>query len=131
MLGGNFCIYNLSPIPSARASHPSLQCSEPLQELSKGVEGGGNPGNGDVDHVGHSGTGAGRAAAGAGARLGGSARLAAGSGGVRGGGLAVELATDDTVAVHLLEIGALELAVSALQVETTVDLLEGTHVNTE
>lgn len=102
-----------------------------LQELSKSVEGGGNASSGDVDHVGHGSTGAGRAAAGAGVGRGRiSARLAAGSGGVGGSSVALEFATDDTVGLHLLEVGALELAISALQVETTVDLLEGAHVNT-
>lgn len=136
LLGGNFCIYNFSPTPKRSSFTPSLKCHRPchrlLQELGNGVEGSGNTGDGDVGHVGHGSTGAGRAAArpraGAGRRSG--ARLAVGSGGVRGGGLALVLATNDTVVLHLLELGALELAVSALQVETTVDLLQGTHVNT-
>lgn len=113
-------------LASARASHPSA----PLQELNKGVEGSGNTGSRDVNHVGHGSTGAGRAAAGAGAGRGSGARLAAGSGGVGGSGIAGVLATDDTVGMHLLELGALELAVSALQVEATVDLLKSTHVDT-
>lgn len=108
-------------------------CCTPLQELSQGVESSSHTSHGDVGHVGDGGTGAAGAAAGrrAGGRGStGGTRLAVGSGGVGGGGLAHVLATDHTVALHLLELAALELAVSALQVEATVDLLEGVHVDT-
>lgn len=112
----------------------SLACIAPLQKLSNGVESSSNTGHGDVAHVGNGSTRAGGAATFAGgraaARAGGSTRLAAGSFGVGGGSLAVVLATDDTVVLHLLELAARELAVSALQVEATINLLKGAHVNT-
>lgn len=101
----------------------------PLQKLGNGVESSGNTGNGHVHHVGHGGAGAG----GAGGTTAGASRgtgLAVGGGGVVGDLLALVGTPDGAVLLELLEGAAAELAVGALQVETTVDFLEGAHLNT-
>ena len=109
------CIYNLS-----NTKQPFLQNQiNPLQELSEGVEEGGNTTDGHAGAVGDSGTGAGgRAGA---ASAGGGARLAIGGGGVGGLGVTLEGTLDDGLA-DVLEVGAVEGTVSALQVEATLDI---------
>lgn len=100
-----------------------------LEELSDGVEDGGNTSRGDGARVDNGGTGGGTAGArGAGAGRAG-ARLAVGGGRVVLLGITVVLAVDDVV-LHLVEGVAVELAVSRLQVEATRDLLKGTELDT-
>lgn len=102
-----------------------------LDELSKSEEHSGNTsgGNGVVGR-GSTRRGGARAGARAGAGAGGGARLAVGGGGVIGGGLAVVGTADGVVVLQLLEVLAVEGAVGGLHVESTVNLIEGTHGET-
>ena len=97
-----------------------------LEELSKGVEEGGNTTDSNAGTVGDSGTGAGgRCGA---ASAGGSSGLAVGGGRVVGLGVTFEGTLDDGLA-NALEVGAVECAVSALQVEATLDIGQTSKVN--
>lgn len=123
----NFCIYNFSLSENNKFLHTPIHVifhSTRLQELSEGDEEGGNASGGNGQGRGSAGGGGAGAAAGG---AGGGAGLAVGGGGVRGGGLAVVGTTDDTVVLHLLEGVAGEGTVGGLNVEATVNLLEGTH----
>lgn len=117
------CIYNLS-----NTKQPFLQKQiNPLQELSKGVEEGGDTTDGHAGAVGDSGTGAsGRAGA---ASAGGGAGPAVGGGRVGGLGVTLEGTLDDGLA-DVLEVGAVEGTVGALQVEATLDIGQAIKVDT-
>jgi hypothetical protein len=130
LLGGTLCIYNLSNRKQKKQHtfFPSTDTNQPpLQELSNGVEEGGNTGDGHAGTVGNSGTGAGGRGSAAGA--GGSAGLAVGGGGVGGVGIAVVGTLDDSLA-DALEVGAVEGTVSALEVEATLNIGQTSKVNT-
>lgn len=131
LLGGTLCIYNLSNRKQKKTNTLSFTSTDtnqlPLQELSNGVEEGGNTSDGHAGTVGNSGTGAGGRGGAAGA--GGSAGLAVGGGGVGGVGIAVVGTLDDSLA-DALEVGAVEGTVSALEVEATLDIGQTIKVNT-
>lgn len=132
MLGGKLCIYNLSDKKkedkTLLSSSQNTQIKTPLQELSKGVEEGGNTTDGHAGTVGDSSTGAGGRGRAASAG-GGSAGLAVGGGRVVGLGVTVEGTLDNGLA-DVLEVGAVEGALSALQVEATLDIGQTIKVNT-
>ena len=98
----------------------------PLQELSNGVEEGGDTADSHAGAVGDSGTGAGGRAGTASA--GGGARLAVGGGGVGDLGVTLEGTLDDGLA-DVLEVGAVEGTVSALQVEATLNISQTIKVD--
>jgi hypothetical protein len=131
LLGGKLCIYNLSDKKkedkTLLSSSQNTQIKTPLQELSKGVEEGGNTTDGHAGTVGDSSTGAG--GRGRAASAGGSAGLAVGGGRVVGLGVTVEGTLDNGLA-DVLEVGAVEGALSALQVEATLDIGQTIKVNT-
>lgn len=133
LLGGTLHLQSL-PKNNFHSTPPfSIQgkpCSEThrLDELSNGVEEGGDTGSADSGTVGNSST-AGGAGAGRAGRAGASAGLAAGGGRVVLLGFTL-VGTADDIATHLVEGGAVELAVGGLQVEATGDLLEGTELDT-
>lgn len=122
------CIYNLCQ-KTTFTSLSNKTSTRHLEELSKGVEEGGDTssGHGSGVHNGSAGSGATRVAGGAGAGAG--AGLAVGGGGVIGARLAF-VSTVDNLALHLLEFLAGEGAVGGLQVEATGDLLKRTELNT-
>lgn len=98
-----------------------------LQELSNSVEEGGNTTDGNAGAVGDSSTGAG--GRGGAARAGGGAGLAVGGSRVAGLGIAV-VGTLDNGLADVGEVGAVEGAVSALQVEATLDIGQAGKVDT-
>jgi hypothetical protein len=127
------CIYNLCQKTTFTQhllflSKDNHDQTHRLDELSDGVEEGGDTGGTERGTVGDSST-AGGAGAGRAGRAGASARLAAGGGGVVLLGDTL-VGTADDIATHLVEGVTVELAVGGLQVEATSDLSEGTELDT-